>query len=186
VRAVAPSLSCSLALLLLAGCAAQPVAVPPNPAFDFSKVRRISVIPFDGPGGAEATDEFVRQLVQTGIEVTDAKHPGDVVLKGAVTEYKPNVQFMVTLGSNYEIVTVASQLSAEANAVAAHKTQVASIIAEAGLQAHLDDAATHRLVWGDSYSYEGAGLSTTLGAVVSALMRSIKRTFPQMKTLQSS
>ena len=27
---------------------------------------------------------------RTGLEVTDAQHPGDAILKGVVTDYKPN------------------------------------------------------------------------------------------------
>ena len=44
-------------------------------------------MPFDGPGGSAATDEFVRELVGTGLAVSDAKHPGDVILRGTVTEH---------------------------------------------------------------------------------------------------
>ena len=53
----------SLALLcfLMSACATKQVVI--NPTFDFSKVRRISVAPFDGPGGPAASDELVRQLV---------------------------------------------------------------------------------------------------------------------------
>src|SRR5882724_11795490 len=86
-------------LLMLNGCAPKRQVVI-NPAFDFSKVHRISVMPLDGPGGPAATDELVKALVGTGIEVTDAKHPGDLVLKGSVTEYKPNMQLMVFIGND--------------------------------------------------------------------------------------
>src|SRR5260370_7398234 len=48
---------------------------------DFSKVRRISVVPFEGLGGPAATDEFIRSLVGTGVEVSDAHHPGDAILR---------------------------------------------------------------------------------------------------------
>src|SRR5713101_4267694 len=94
-----------LSLIFWAGCAGKQVIV--NPAFDFSKVRRISVAPFGGPGGAAATDEVVKELVQTGLEVTDAKHPGDVILQGSVTEYKPNMQLMVFIGNDFPVVTPA-------------------------------------------------------------------------------
>src|SRR5438552_3885916 len=64
---------------LLAGACAAPRKMA-EPGFDFSQVRRISVVPFEGAGGPAATDEFVRALVGSGIEVADAHHPGDVIL----------------------------------------------------------------------------------------------------------
>jgi hypothetical protein len=171
-------------MFLSAGCAPHRVVV--NPAFDFSKVRRISVAPFDGPGGPAATDEFVKELVQTGMEVTDAKHPGDVVLNGSVTEYKPTMQLMVFLGNDYPVITPASQVTPEAAALGAHRAQVASVIATVGIQARLTDASTHNIVWADSYSYEGLDLPSALGAVVGSLTRSMKRAFPQMNKSKPS
>ena len=168
----------AVSIFLAAGCAPHRVIV--NPAFDFSKVHRISVASFDGPGGPAATDEFVKELLETGMEVTDAKHPGDVVLKGSVTEYKPTMQLMVFLGNDYPVITSASQVTPEAAALGAHRPQVASVIATVGIQAHLADASTQNIVWADSYSYEGLDLSTALGAVVRSLTRSLKRAVPQM------
>src|ERR1017187_7497210 len=73
--------------LALCACATKPKLV--NSSADFSKIHKISVVPFEGTGGREATDEFVRQLLAGGLEVTDDKHPGDAVLKGTVTSYNP-------------------------------------------------------------------------------------------------
>ncbi len=165
-------------LFLAAGCAPHRVVV--NPVFDFSKIRRISVAPFDGPGGPAATDAFVKGLLETGIEVTDAKHPGDVILKGSVTEYKPTMQLMVFLGDDYPVIMAGAQVTPEAATLGAHRAQVASIIATVGIQAHVMDASTHNIVWADSYSYEGLDLPTALGATVGALTRSLKRAVPRM------
>jgi len=178
------SLLTAYCLLVLNGCAPRQVIV--NPAFDFAKVRRISVAPFDGPGGPAATDEFVNELVQTGMEVTDAKHPGDVILQGSVTEYKPTMQLMVFLGNDYPVVTPASQVTPEAAALGAHRAQVAAVIATVGVQARLSDASTHNIVWADSYSYEGLDLPTALGAVVGSLTRSLKHVVPQMNKAKPS
>ena len=163
---------------LFFGCAAQPVVV--NPAFDFSKVRRISVAPFDGQGGQAVSDELVRQLVGTGIEVTDARHAGDVVLRGSVIEYKTNNQLMVFLGDDNPVVSPSSQATPEGIPLSAHKAPVASVLASVGIQTRLTDAS-NRIVWADSYSYEGLDLPTALGATVGSLMRSLKRVVPQMR-----
>jgi hypothetical protein len=171
-------LAVAASLFLVAGCAPHRVVV--NPAFDFSKIRRISVAPFDGPGGAAATDEMVKELVETGIEVTDAKHAGDVILRGTVTEYKPNLQLMVILGNDYPVITASAQMTPEAAALGAHRAQVASVIATVGIQAHMLDASTHNIVWADSYAYEGLDLPTALDATIGTLTRSLKRAVPQM------
>ncbi len=163
---------------MLSGCTEKQVAV--IVPYDFSKVRRISVQPLDGPGGAAATDEFVKQLVGTGLEVTDSRHPGDVILKGSVIDYKSNNQLMVFLGGDNPIVTPSSQATPEAAAIGAHKAQVASVMAIVAIQARLLDASTHNIVWADSYSYEGLDLPSALGAVVGSLKQSLGRSLQQM------
>jgi len=171
--------ACSLLLLLaLAGCAIPQIAT--SPAFDFTKVKRISVSTFEGPGGQVATDEFVKKLIGSGIEVTDAHHPGDVILVGFVTEYKTNAQLMVFLGENNPIVAPGAQETPEGVALAIHKAQVASVMAAAGIQARLLEVSSKRIVWADSYSYEGLDLPYALESVVDALTRSMARTLPQL------
>jgi hypothetical protein len=178
----APVLPCSLALILM-GCATKQVVV--NPAFDFSKVRRISVAPFDGQGGPAATDELVRELVGTGVEVTDARHAGDVILRGSVVEYKSNNQVMVFLGDDNPVVSASSPATPEGTAQDAHKSPVASIYASVGIQARMTDPS-NRMVWAGSYSYEGLDLPSALAAVAGALTKSIARVLPQMNRPKSS
>ncbi len=165
-------------VMLASGCATQQVVV--NTAFDFSKVRRISVQPFEGPGGAAATDEFVKQLVGTGLEVTDARHPGELILKGSVMDYKSNNQLMVFLGGDNPIVTSSAQVTPEEAAAGAHKTQVASVMASVAIQVRLMEASSRTIVWADSYSYEGLDLAAALQAVVGALKQSMGRPLPQV------
>ena len=136
--------------------------------------------PLDGPGGAAATDEFVKQLVGTGLEVTDSHHPGDVVLKGSVIDYKSNNQLMVFLGGNNPILTPSTQATPESAMLGVHKTQVASVMATVGIQARLLDTSTHNIVWAGSYSYEGLDLPTALTRVVGALKQSMERALPQL------
>jgi len=82
--------------LMLTACAAKPAAV--KPGVDFSRIRKISVASFEGAGGREVADEFVRQLLAAGLEVTDNRHAGDATLKGTVTSYTPARTLMVFLG----------------------------------------------------------------------------------------
>ena len=51
------------------GCASPQVAVRKD--FDFSKVRRVAVIGFSGPGGDSAADLFAQQLLGAGVDVIE-------------------------------------------------------------------------------------------------------------------
>src|SRR5690348_940037 len=93
-------------VVALAGCASNPSKV--RSGFDFSKVKRVSIVPFQGNGGSEATNAFVRCLVHTGLEVTDEHHPGDLVISGVVTEYRTDKTSIVYLGKS-SLVTPAGQ-----------------------------------------------------------------------------
>src|SRR4051794_8017731 len=100
------------AIFSLNACVTTTVPVA-TPASDYSKVKQIAVAAFRGPGGQAATDEFVRQLLGTGIEVTDGHHPGKVMLEGVVTDNKVSNQLMVFLGGDNPIVLPSSQASPE-------------------------------------------------------------------------
>ncbi len=163
-------------MLFLTACATKQVVL--DTAFDFSKVKRISVEPFAGPGGAAATDEFVKQLVGTGLEVTDARHPGDLILRGSMLDYTSNNQLMVFLGGDSPIVTSSAQATPEGVASGAHKTQVASVMASVAVQTQLVDASRRHIVWADSYSYEGLDLAAALQAVAGALKQSMGHVLP--------
>lgn len=58
-----------IACFLLSGCAGPQVAV--NPRADFSKIRRVAVASFDGPGGNTASDLFAQDLLKHGADVVE-------------------------------------------------------------------------------------------------------------------
>ncbi len=178
-------------LLGLSACAStSPVSRAP---YDFSKIRRITVMPFEGTGGPAASDEFVREIVGTGLAVSDARHPGDVILRGTVTEYKSNTSLMVFLG-NTTLVSLSGQAVVVDNPVVApgpagtpegispeaHHAQVVSVIATVGLDVVLLDASTKTLLWRGSQSYEGLELPGTLQTVVRSLTHSLSAVLPGM------
>lgn len=57
------------ALLLLAACAAPKVAV--NPRADFSGIKRVAVLPFNGPKGELAADLMTQSLLEHGADVVE-------------------------------------------------------------------------------------------------------------------
>jgi curli biogenesis system outer membrane secretion channel CsgG len=66
------------ALLLLAACATPKVAV--NPRADFSGVKRVAVLSFNGPKGDLAADLMTQSLIEQGADVIERQHL-DSVLK---------------------------------------------------------------------------------------------------------
>jgi len=183
---------------LITGSVVLGACAMPRPAVqsgtDFSKIRRVSVTPFEGTGGHEVTDEFVRQLVRTGLEVTDAHHRGDAVLGGTVTDYKPSSTLMVFLGkttvigpggqtavvNNPIISPGASQAVPEGAASGARNAQVASVSAVVGVTASLTDASSKKILWSESYAYEGFDLPGAVQPVVAHMTQSLARFLPQM------
>jgi len=180
-------------LLVGAGCAGQKAEV--KPAFDVSKIKRISVGAFDGAGGQAVADEFVRELVGTGIEVTDVHHPGDATLKGRVTLYKSQDALMIFLGSTSlvapggQTVTVDNPIVSPGGAqglpdgslLGVHNAQMASIQAVVGVQAQLLESGTGKLIWTGAFSYEALDLQGALQAVIGALTESMGAALPQLK-----
>ncbi|MBI3292125.1 MAG: hypothetical protein HYZ73_04865 [Elusimicrobia bacterium] len=75
-----------LALLLvgglLGGCA--PTASV-KPGYDFSAVRRVAVLAFEGEGGATVADEWVRQLLRVGVEVVERRQLEALLREQAIT-----------------------------------------------------------------------------------------------------
>ncbi len=182
----------SLSAFSLAGCAASKAAGKRE--FDFSKIRRVSVALFEGQHGRAAADELIKKLVGTGLEVTDARHPGNAVLVGVVTEYKPDDQRIVFLGDttlmapggqtvvvkNPVVSLGSAQITAEGAVVGIPNAQIGSVTATVGVMARLVDASSGRTLWEDRYTYEGLDPARTLEAVVGRLARSLSRVLPQM------
>ncbi len=192
-RSIAAAL-CSLvsAFCFLSACASPRMAV--KQGYDFSKINRISIAPFSGTGGNAVSDEFVRLLVGTGVEITDTKHPADVILNGSVTEYKPSDKLMVFLGDasvmnsagqsvilNNPIVSMSgTQVMPQGMAMGVPNAQVVSVSATVGIIARLVDAKTGSMVWADSMSYEGLDINSALQGTVGTLVRSMGRVMPQI------
>ena len=150
--------------------------------------------PFQGVGGREVTDEFVRELIRIGLEVTDAQHPGDAVLAGTVTEYRPSSTLMVFLGkttviapggqpvvlNNPLVSPGGSQAVPENTAAGAPHAQVASVSAVVGVAASLTEQASGKVLWSGNYSYEGLDVESAFQPVVAFMMQSMSRFLPRM------
>lgn len=124
------------ALLLAAACATPKVAV--NPRSDFSAVKRVAVLPFNGPKGELAADLMTQSLMENGADVVErqrldavmreqslssssafdpatAKQLGrllgvDALFVGTVAESTPQSSYIVNQAQNpqYTVVTQVS------------------------------------------------------------------------------
>src|ERR1051325_11900781 len=162
-----------LILSFMAGCAAPKTAVPLMSG-DLSNVRKISVGAFEGPGGGEVMNAFVKNLVHTNLQVTDAHHAGQVILKGSVTDFKPSNQYIVFLGPTTlmtargqsvnvtdPIVSPGSyQATLEGKPVGITNPQVVSVTALFGVMVQLTDPVSGRALWANSTAYEGLDLES--------------------------
>jgi hypothetical protein len=182
-----------LILLVFAGCVTQQVVE--NTTYDYSKIKRISVVTFDGPGGAAVTDEVVKALLATGIEVTDAHHPGDAILRGTVSEYKSANQLSVFLGNTTlltaggqtitvddPVVSLAeSQAAPQETTPSAHHPQIASLIASAGVFVNLIDSSSKKILWGGSFAYDSLSMPEAVHAIADMMTASMAKALPRMK-----
>lgn len=178
--------------ICLSACASHNAAA--KTAFDFSRIHRVAVLPFDGQGGDAVSNEFVRQLLAGGLQVTNRNKNVDAVLTGAVTTYKTGEKRVIFLGRvsvpapDGQTVSVTnpvvSQMDTPMNPVGIENlpaAQIVSVNANVGVIAHLAEAATGRLIWAREYSYEGLDIQDTLQAVVATLAQSLRQAIPAMK-----
>lgn len=71
------------ALLLLAACATPKVAI--NPRADFSGIKRVAVISFNGPRGDLAADLMTQSLLERGADVIERQHLSAVMSEQSLT-----------------------------------------------------------------------------------------------------
>ncbi len=167
-----------------------------QPEYDYQKVHKICVLPFQGAGGPVTFNEFVREMAGTGIEVINSPVGADAILQGNVTEYKDNTQLIVFLGNtslvtpggqtvvvNNPMVSVnGSQATPDGTVPGVRNPQVISIMSTVAVDAHLLDAVTHKVLWTAHDSYEGLDLQGALRVVVETMTQSMAKTIPQMTT----
>jgi len=163
--------------------------------YDFSKIHRVAIQNFEGTGGDAVKNEFVRELVGSSLNITEHRKGADVVLMGAVTEYKPGDKLMVFLGdsntvtpsgqavvvTNPVVTLSGTQVTPQGTAMGVPNTQILSVSASVGVIARLVDAQTGDIVWSDTYSYEGLDIQSAMQAVISSLTKSLSRVVPAAK-----
>jgi hypothetical protein len=176
----------------LSGCASRP-AVVKIPAFQFDHVQRISVTPFHGPGGDLVTNEFVRQLLASGVAVSKTNENVDAILSGTVTEYRPNNKVLIFIGKvKIPVHDEAAEISNpvvspsgpdEATQSLAFGTQLPQMVGSFGsinVTAVLSDPATKRPVWANDASYEALEATGAVEPAVRTLVLLLRKIVPAM------
>ena len=175
------------ALFASAVCSCAPSRPAPPAAFDLTKVRRIAVPAFEGPGGTAVRDDFIRRLVAAGITVTDKPVNVDAVLSGAVTEYRSATKTLIFLGeiprvgsggqsvvvTNPVVSLSGAAMAPETAAVANKNPQIVSVSATVNVAARLH-TPSGTAVWAGEYGYEALDIPTATHAVVTVLARSLQ------------
>jgi cytochrome c biogenesis protein ResB len=185
-----------LVLLILVGCA--PTRVAYKTEYDFSRIRSVGVVSFTSEKAGVGTivrDEFVRQLVSRGIEVKmfeklEEIKEVDVALTGTVTQYLPDRKYLVYLGPETAEQTIYVSQPIEVGSANVYgwggafgvegESQILLTNATVGVSAQIVDLATGEVVWANSYSYEGLDIQSTTERVVSYLLRSLEKVWPEM------
>jgi curli biogenesis system outer membrane secretion channel CsgG len=196
------SVSLWLILVFVSGCVTN-MAV--KPGYDFSKVRRIAVINFDGEQGGAAADIFILELMRKGFDVAErsklesvlkeqdlgisgrvepstAKSIGkifgvDAIITGSIVQYLPAQKRTVffSLGDTV-VITPGLYVVERGDNYVIYMTD-----AEIGISARMIDVETGSIVWVASESYRGFSTDSTFQGVILSLVDSLRSVFPKKK-----
>jgi hypothetical protein len=180
------------ALIASPGCVSRPVVVKTE-AFDFANVHRVCVVPFHGPGGDLVTNEFVRQLVASGLTVSKTSEHVDAILSGTVTDYRPNNKVLIFVGkvkipAHEETVEISNPVVSpggpdENTQSLAFGTQLPQLVGSFGsinVTAVLSSPITQKPVWANDASYEALEATGAVQPAVHTLVLLLQKAIPAM------
>lgn len=124
-----------LSLSLLGACATPHVAI--NPRADFSTIKRVAVLPFNGPNGEMAADLLTQSLVASGADVIERQKLNDVMKELSMsnsTSFDPTTakQLGKLLGIDALFVGTVAESTPQAsylvsNSDSSHRTSVTQV-----------------------------------------------------------
>jgi len=193
---------CIALVFLISGCAPD-MAV--KPGYDFSRIRRIAVLNFEGSGADGVADLFIMELLKAGFDIAERSHlenllkeqdmglsgrldPStvknigkmlgvDAILMGSVIGYAPAQKRVVyfALGDTPVITPGLLVVERGINYI------VYQVDAEVSISARMVDVETGSVVWAARDSYRGFTTENALLTVVFFLSDSLKSVFPKKK-----
>jgi len=191
-----------LFLLFLSGCAPR-MAV--KQGYDFSKIRRIAVLNFEGTSGGTASDLFIMELIKQGFDVIErskidnilkeqdmgttgrieadtVKKIGsilgvDAIIAGSVGQYLPAQRRTVFFPYGETVVITPGLNVAERG----YDYVTYASDAEVSVSARLIDIESGSIAWASSESSTGYTTDSAFRGVIFTLTRSLKSVFPKPK-----
>lgn len=176
-----------------------------KPGYDFSRVKRIAVLNFDGEKGGAASDIFVLGLMNSGFDVVErsklesilreqrlgasgllesstAKNLGrifavDAIVAGSVIQYLPAQKRTVFFSPGDTVVITSGLYVVERG----DNYVIYLTDAEVGVSARMIDVETGSVVWVASESFRGFSTDSAFQGVLISLVDSLKSVFPKKK-----
>jgi len=181
--------------VLFAGCRGPQVNF--SSKYQFSTLKRVAVVRFEGRGGLAAADLFAHSLLNIGPEVIErsrieellaeqrlggsgildqktAKRIGsllgvDALFLGTVTQWVQPQSYLV-----YDRAPVFSDES-HSRASTPSGVSILTSSAQVGLTARLVDVETGTVVWSAHRTYEGFDTTSALSAITASFARSLEK-----------
>jgi hypothetical protein len=186
--------------IFISGCAPN-MAI--KPGYDFSGIKRIAVLNFDGEKGSAAADIFILELMKKGFDVIErsriesiikeqdlgasgliepstAKSIGkifgvDAIITGSIIQYLPAQKRTVFFPvGDTVVITPGLYLVERGNNYVIYMTD-----AEIGISARMIDVETGSVVWVASDSIRGFSTDSAFQGVIISLAESVKSVFPK-------
>ncbi|MEW6041453.1 MAG: hypothetical protein AB1633_08030 [Elusimicrobiota bacterium] len=168
------------------GCASRRAAF--KPGFDIKKIRTIGLGKFGdfgsypGSGGA-VRDEFTRQLIRAGFNISEEDKGVDVILSATLTQYIPEKRYLFYSPKTEEgkqTIKIIPPLEIGGTGVyslgssigpGGEEGRILVSNAVAGISARLLDPVTNEVIWTDSYTYEGFDIRGSIEICVNFLLK---------------
>jgi len=183
------ALLAAFGVLSFGGCAAHRAAAAP--AAQAASVHRVAVLPFENDPENAVSNEFIRQLLGSGLQIVDRSASGtaDAILAGKVLDERPSDKMIIYLGKvsvptkngpgvevdNPVVSEPLNPVAAQGSPMGIAGTQMVSVNALVGVAATLTmQKPASRILWADQYTYEGLDLAHTTRAVAGVLAQSLR------------
>ena len=179
----------------ISGCASTKPVV--KSGYNFSNIKKVAVLKFTGTGGVNISNEFISQLLASGINVvdrtdieniTDIKLSGvDAVISGNVIEYNPSSKLLVFKDKNNVIISDrvypigGTTVVQDGTVLGTNDANIFSVSSSVSVFAKIIDVSTVEVVWSDTKSYEALDLTTAIGQIVYSFKKALKQDWKDLK-----
>ncbi|MBP7796038.1 MAG: hypothetical protein KA059_04600 [Elusimicrobiales bacterium] len=189
----------------LFSCVSPQVAVNKNA--DFSKVKRVAVLTFNGPEGTAAADILTTTLLKHGADVIERQQIDsvikelnlsqsgminientrkigqllsiDAIILGTVTNLKPSTKYLMQNNSNSfnSLNEIKGKNIYIQNFDPTSSTTILETTAEVGLSVRMVDIETGSIMWSAYMNWEGLDTTTTMQTISEYFIKSLSQSW---------